>query len=318
MADVVAVVEGAPASEEPDEFSAAFEQLSAANEAAKAAPEPVQAVTEPEKPAQAAAEPVEPAPEPQVDPQQATAVASQDKTAEPTAAPAPQRMSDEEIARIAQIASQVQRPQPQPEPQRQAEPQMFSQEDIDFLNNYAQEYPDIARAEALNRRKDILDAVRFVFSEVNKAVAPTQAIAQQLAQRTHMGDLQRLVPDYNVTREQAIEWARQQPDYLQPSYFHVIQQGTPEQVADFTARMRASLGAATPVVNGNGHAAVAASAVQRQTVAVQQETPAQKRALAALAPVATKRSGISSDALEPSDFEGAFERYSAQFDGARR
>jgi hypothetical protein len=288
-----------------DVFSAAFAQLSAANEAAKSGDvtPPAVAVEEPvvqvEEKVETPAAKVE---EPKVEP--------------PAAIPAlkPTPVSDEEIARIAAITAAQMRPQPQQRDPQPQEPQIFSQEDIDFLNSYQAEYSDIARGEALLRRKDILDAVKFVFGEVSKVVRPIEAIAQQLNARTHLGDLQRLIPEQPLTREEAVAWAQQQPDFLQPGYFHVIQRGTAEQVAAMTKHVRASQAAATPVAGSAGNVAAAVAAPVTQV----REDPAAKKALAALTPVPTKRSGVSTDALEPNNFDSAFERFSALADAVKR
>jgi hypothetical protein len=312
MPDVLAVIENPEAAPpEDDEFSQAFAQLSVANDAARggeAAPKPVPEMkvesSEPvaEEPLSPEAQKVEAAPEP--------------PAPEPPK-PQPSQLTNEEMARIAAISQQVakaQQPAPQPQVQQPQQVSPYNEEETAIINDYMNEYPEIARAEALSRRKDIFDAVQYVLREVSKAVGPTIAETQRLAQRTHAGDLQQLIPDFQLTREQAIEWTMKQPDYLQPAYFHVIQQGTPQQVADFTRRYRESQGASQPAPTSvaaltNGVAAAAPRV---------QETPAQRRAVAALAPVSTKRSGISADGLESlNDFDGAFERYAAQMDQAR-
>lgn len=289
-----------------DIFSAAFDQLSVAADTARNAPE---GVVPPEPPVE---EPVVKVEEPVVKVEEPVV-----KTAptEPTPPIPQQRMSDEEIARIAAIASQVQQPRRQEVQSQPQEPQIFTQDDLAFLQNYQNEYSDIARGEALLRRKDILDAVRFIFSEVNKAVAPTQAIAQQLMARTHLGDVERLVPEGRLTREEAVDWAKKQPSFLQPAYYRVIQEGNAEEIAAMTAMVRGSV-AAPGHVAGNGANAAGVVPVRPGVQAVQ-ETPAQKKALAALKPVETKRSGISTEAIEPNDFGGAFERFAAQADAER-
>lgn len=317
MPDVVAVVEN-PEVEPPeeDEFAQAFAQLSVANDAARGGevpPKPVPEIEEPKpssdnairaaEAAEAASKVVEAAP--------------QDKTAPvqvATAAPvSPSQLTNEELARIAAISQQVakaQQPAPQPQVQQPQQVSPYNEEEITIINEYNNEYPEIARAEALSRRKDIFDAVRYVLGEVSRAVGPAIAETQRLAQRTHAGDLQQLIPDHQLTREQAIEWTLKQPDYLQPAYFHVIQQGTPQQVADFTQRYRASQPAPTAAAVSNGHAApVASKPVQ---------SPAERRAVAALVPVQTKRSGISAEAMEPNNFDDAFERWAKQADAAKR
>ena len=232
MPDIIPVIETSEAPPEDDEFSQAFAQLSVANDAARGGEAPPKLEPAPEVVGEETSLPDE----------TRKAEAAPEPAPEPPKPVVPPKFSDEELARFAAIAQQVAKPAPQPPPvpQVQQEVSPYNQDEIALINEYMTEYPEIARAEALSRRKDIFDAVRYVLGEVNRALGPTVQEVNRIAQRTHVGDLQQLVPDYNITREQAIEWTQKQPAYLQPAYYHVIHRGTPEEIAHFTQLYRAS------------------------------------------------------------------------------
>jgi hypothetical protein len=311
-----------PPVETDDEFTKAFDQLSVATDAERAKTPDDARITPPpagfDPPVTPTTPPVEgetpveggTPPEDQTKrPPQPTPPEDQTKRPpQPTPPPGP-LLSDADLARIAAVTQQVvgppqQRSQPQPQPQPQPEPSPFTPDEIAAVTEYQTEYPDIAKAEAVLRRADMLAAVRYVMAEVSKALQPTVATVQQLATRTHAGDLQRLVPDYNVTRDEIVAWAQQQPAYLHQGYAYVINRGTPEEVADLISRYRASTGA--PVQQ---------PPVQRQLPVQQQrqapptpQDPATRRALAGLSPVQTKRSA-SATGVEPVDFDSAFDYF---------
>ena len=202
-------------------------------------------------------------------------------------------------------------PQPQPQDTRVVQPEpasSFTPEDTEFLTNYIKEFPDIARAEALLRQNDLRTAVGYVFSEVTKALQPHVEKLQVMAERLQLGDIQQLVPDYAMTREKVIEWAMKQPAYLQPSYKYVIERGTADEVADLIQRYRAATGATAPALTPT---------VDVVSPKKEDDLPAAaKKAVAALAPVASKRSVAV--AVEPTDFDSAFTAFANRETGSDR
>lgn len=189
------------------------------------------------------------------------------------------------------------KPQPaapaQPEVKEPAQEELISADDVKLIEEVEKDWPDVVKAVRAERNYAMRQAVDYVFKEVAKELKPLMQTVQTLAQRTHLQDLQSRVPDYNTVTDKVVAWVDKQPPYLQAAYKHVIQQGTAEEVADLIGRFRAEAGTrpATP-----------ASPQKKKA-----ELPtATKQAVAALAPVSTKRSATASGGIDPSDFDGAF------------
>ena len=184
--------------------------------------------------------------------------------------------------------------EPAPAP-AEPEPDIYTAEEQALLSEYEKDWPDVAKAEALRRRGEYRDLVNHVFREVAKELAPLAQNMKLLAERTHLADLHDAVEDYDEVRDKVIDWANQQPAYLRNAYQHVIQQGTPDEIADLVERYRQATGTPT------APAAPAAPARKAES-----ELPSTtKQAVAALAPVSSKRSTVV-QADDPNDFESAF------------
>ena len=177
----------------------------------------------------------------------------------------------------------------------------FTPEQVAFLEAYEKEFPDIAAAERLQRRADLVATTGYIFQEITRSLQPIIEQVQVLAQRTHLGDLHTAVPDYDATREQVIAWVEKQPAYLKNAYKAVVDQGTAAEVADLIKRYHADTGTAAPAAPDPAAAAAAAAAKAATDKAAE---TARKAAAAALAPVGSKRSVAV--AGEPADFDGAF------------
>ena len=143
----------------------------------------------------------------------------------------------------------------------------------------------------MRRRAEYRELVNHVFSEVAKELGPIAQTMKTLAERAQLTDLREAVEDYDDVRDKVVDWVNNQPAYLQNAYKHVIQQGTPDEVADLVARYKKETAPATPPVT----ARKAESELPTTT----------KQAVAALAPVSSKRSTVAV-ADDPNDFEGAF------------
>lgn len=275
-------VETPPAAPE-DAFAAAFDRMTAPGE------EPVEEIPAPvETVAQAPEEPTSTLEE------------------EPTSPPEEEapKLSDEDIlSRFAELVKGNQ-PQaaPQPPPQQAyqqqqpEQPQYYSPEDIEILKKYEEEWPDVAKAEALRRSAEYKQLVGYVFQEVAKEFSPVVEQLQSLATRTHLTDLQSTVPDYADVREKVIDWAQNQPPYLRAAYNHVIQHGTVDEVSDLITRFRTETQVATPAPS------------QPRKPRTPDLPPAAKQAAAALAPVSSKRSAVI-QGVDSADFDSAFETF---------
>jgi hypothetical protein len=222
--------------------------------------------------------------------------------AEEPAAPKP--VIDDPIARLADLIEKKQTltPESAPAPAAPAvstpEPEIFTVQEKEFLTSYQKDWPDVARAEALLRRAEYRDLVGYVFDQVSKEIVekqlrPLASTVQILSERTHLGDLQRQISDYAEIRDKVEEWAMKQPAYLQRAYDHVIKQGTVDEIKDLIDRYRRDSGISAGASANPGSKPVT-------------ELPlATKKAVAALAPVSSKRSAVVAG-TDPNDFDGAW------------
>lgn len=290
-----------------DTFAEAFAQLAAtetsvpavaAVQAAAPAAETPEVPEVPEVPDEG----VEGLPTPEEEAAAAAKAVADAAAAEAAAKVAKPEVSDDDILkRLAGVIRKTEPVQPQPQQQQQPEPEApYTPDEMAAIDTYVKDFPEVSRAEQLIRRTEYQHLVSYVFQEISKELQPLQALVRSITERTHLGDLQTAVPDYNDTREAVIAWAQQQPTYLQPAYAHVINRGTVEEVADLIQRYKQATGAqlTPPVVPAKVEAEL---------------SPAAKKAVAALAPVGSKRTVVVAP-NDPGDFEGAFAQFARAAD----
>lgn len=195
---------------------------------------------------------------------------------------------------------QDQQPQ-QPQPQQPQNP--FTQEEIEILQKYEQDFPDVARAEFIRRKAEYNQMMGYIFSEMAAQLQPMIGALRSISQRVHLGDLQNQVQDYNTIRDQVVEWVGKQPAYIKSAYERVVQEGTAEEVADLVNRWRAETGqvAAQPQKGSDGNGSKKPARAP---------TEAAKAAAAALAPVAGKRTIIPQ--AQPTTFDDAFAQFAQE------
>lgn len=267
---------------------------------APAAPEPVAPVAE-------AVEP--PAPEePPVEGAEGEEAPTELEEAEPEA---PKPSMDETLTRLADVLEQrraAAAAQPQPQPQPQAPPPVspFSQEDATFLQQYTNDFPDVARAESLIRRAEYNVLTQHIFQQVAGAFAPRLALLEQLADGAAYGALAQRVPNYDDQRDKVVEWVKTHPGYLQEGMNRVISQGTVDEIADLFGRYEQATGQQAPSASGLAPAQPGAKVAP--AAQVPELSPAAKQAAARLAPVSGKRSAPTQGA--PLTFDAAFADFS--------
>lgn len=182
---------------------------------------------------------------------------------------------------------------PETQPQEQQIP-AFSPEEQQAIDDYRNDFPEVAKAESLIRRSEYQQLVKYIFDEVTRGFAPYLQQVEVLANKAHMSDLYTAVEDYDDVRDKVIAWVDEQPEYLQTAFRHVIEEGTPAEVQDLIARWRAATG--TPAQQAN-----------EQQPAEAELPEATKKAVASLAPVKSKRSVVPKSS-NAEDFDSAFEQ----------
>lgn len=202
---------------------------------------------------------------------------------------------------IDRAAPQKQEPQVKETPQvQEPAPEIYSKDEEDFLKTYQTDWPDVVKGEALRRKQEYHQLLGYVFKEVADQIRPMMETLQTLAERTHYSDLTSQVEDYSNIRDKVVEWAGKQPTYLQTAYNHVIQHGTVDEVKDLVDRYR----------RDTGIVQTATTQIAPQQTKSTELPPATKQAVAALAPVQSKRSVVKSGGTDLNDFDGAFEAFS--------
>jgi hypothetical protein len=220
-------------------------------------------------------------------------------------APAPEqpaKPSEQDIIdRLAQaVKERVQPPQPQQpqvDQQQEYQPQpVLTQEDYQTLQAFDKDWPDVSKAINLILKEQTHAVVNHVFKEFAQEFRPVAQQVMAMRQERHVEQLHTKVTDYDDIRDKVVDWAMQQPSYLRDAYGRVIQNGTPDEVADLIQRYRME------------NAPPPAPAAPQAAPAPKQLSPAVKKAAAALAPVQSKRSNVVR-MDDPGDFEGAFSRF---------
>ena len=307
--------------QEPDDggFDAAFAAANAAVvegelpiEPAAPAADPAPADPAPADPAPAAppADPAAPPADPAAPPADPAAAAPAAAPDTPPADPAPTPVpaADDIVRQLAEALKQNQQAPAAPEPpaeQRQEQP-IYTADELKILSDYADNWPDVAQAEALKRRAEYHDLMKYVFSEVVAFVSPHIDAVRQITNTLHTGEVKSLVPDYTPNLENEVAtWVETQPSYLQSGMKQVMQGGTSEEVADLIGRYRAATGAAP------APAAPAATAPVIPAQAPKAElSKTAKQAAASLAPVSGDRTQVP-QGEDPQDFDTAFAKYAA-------
>lgn len=181
---------------------------------------------------------------------------------------------------------------PQDQQVVQSQPTPLTEDEAAAIQAYVTEFPQVATAQQIIVRRQVEAAVNYVLAEVASVLQPLAQRLDIVAQRTHLGDLEHVVPDYADVRQKVIDWVEAQPDYLRIAFHSVIQQGTVDQVKDLIDRYRVAM----------GQTGASAAGIPKQ---VTELPPATKKAAAVLAPVSSKRSTATSST--PTDFDGAWE-----------
>ena len=193
-------------------------------------------------------------------------------------------------------------------------PPLYTDDETASIAKYHKDWPDIAQAEALVRRKEYAEVVGHIFNEIQKAYGPVLEYYQTRSGRDQYTDILGLVPDYDAIRDKAVAWATAdtQPAYLKTAFAKVIESGSADEVADLVARFKKETNyvapasaspAATPAATSGG----AVVAPKTPTVL----TEAAKKAAAKLSVVQTSRS-VQTEGPDPNDFDAAFAEATSQ------
>lgn len=237
------------------------------------------------------------------------------------AAEGQRQLSDEELARIADNYRQrVQQEGQQGQGQGQGEGQeqeqqgaqswedFVSEDDLNTIKQYEEEWPEVARAEQVKRDAQLQYMREQIYSEMGDALAPVVEMYQQMKVDAHQQAIQQRHPDVDNIKDDLVGWVEQQPDFVKPTYQQVLQQGSAEQVNQLIDLYKQSSGR-----TGAGAESTASSAREQggeqqgqQRQQRQRKAPSQSAQRAMAATPKPKRSEPPK-AKDPNDFDDAFE-----------
>lgn len=287
----------------PDPFEAAFDVFTKPREEPPVDPAPAVDKSAPSPVVEPVAEPLAveklvPAPKTDAEP---APVAKEAPSTEPEK-PAANDQTEATLRRFTEAIEKVVKPAAPPpkEAPPQKEPEIYTAQEQAFLAGYEEEWSAVSTGEALKRRAEYRQVVQYVFDQILTQLRPMMATLGELSERAHLGDLEEVVEDYDDIRDKIVEWAAKQPTYLKVAYEHVIKHGEAEEVQDLINRWR--------VETDKVAAPVSAAAPRPTTTSANELTAGAKKAVARLAPVIGKRTGVQAG-LDPNDFDNAFDTF---------
>ena len=220
--------------------------------------------------------------------------------------PEPKASDEDMLKRFAALMAQA-----QPAPVQQQQPQLpqvgqqpapvYDQNELAQLNQFYTDWPDVAPAVATLAKGMVANAMRSIYQDIAREMAPFVQTVNALADRTQLQDLETQVPDYAQIADQLTSWVDKQPTWLRPAYQRVIDSGTSAEVIDLINLYKGTVGSATTQQQPQGGTGVQA---QTQARSATELSPAARQAAARLAPISSKRANATTAA--PQDFDGAF------------
>lgn len=270
-----------------DQFANAFAELTDPNGAPLA-----EAPTE-----EPAEEPVddEPAEEPADEP--ADEPAGDELPEEPADEPTDEK--SDFAAELAKLRDEIKKPaavdeEPAEEPVAELPP-VLSAEELKFLDEYEKDWPDISKAEALKRKADITEAVRYVFEQMTKTIAPVIEHYRNSEYNEHEAAIKAVHEDYDSVKKDVIDWATSQTGTRGRIFNEVVNSGTAEEIADLVSIWKEANGKTkAPVAQGAGSTNAPAETPQKAKQAAQK-----------LSVVSSKRTTMPAVA-DPNDFDSAW------------
>jgi len=211
------------------------------------------------------------------------------------------------------VAAQAAAPKPDAEdtaapvaPAKPAEaPPVYSVEETEFLKEYAKEWPDVIKGEALRRRDEYRQLTAHIFSEVERVFGPIAQRAAETAESFENDSTLRAItqahPDYDDAMYDAVvAWAGGLNGYERTLAQGIIKEGSPRDVVDLVTRYKD--------VKGIKTAASATPAPAAPVKASVTELPAAaKKAAKALGVVDSKRGATTPTSVDPNDFDQAWD-----------
>lgn len=191
-------------------------------------------------------------------------------------------------------------PPPAPDPVEPAAKPVYTAEEAALLSAYDKDWPDIAKAEELKRRKEYRELLEYAFAEVNRVYSPFMQTVQQAESDGHYNDIVTAHPDYDNIVDPVKAWVGEQSPARRAAFSTIVKEGTAEEIIDLIDLYKQAKGIAAP--------AAAPSVATPAVVPVTGTPPAAKQAAQRLSVVSSKRSATPVVADE-NDFDAAFDEF---------
>lgn len=190
-------------------------------------------------------------------------------------------------------------------PPEDTAPPTYSKEETEFLDQYAKDWPDIIKGEALRRRAEYIDLVNHVFKEISRVYGPLvergAAAAEQVAENATIQAIRDSHSDYSdAMHDDIVAWTDSLTGFRQRYAKQVIENGEIADVVDLITEYKSAKGLNKPRV-------VAGTATPAAAKPVTELPAAAKQAAKALGVVDSKRSAATTNVADPNDFDGAWE-----------
>lgn len=209
-------------------------------------------------------------------------------------------------ARFEELEAKVTaQPEAQEKPPVEAPPpDMYAQDEKDFLATYEKDWPDIVKGEALRRRAEYAQIVNHVFSEIARAYGPLiergAMAADTVAETNTLNAIMSAHADYDgAMYNDVLKWAEGLTGTRKRIVEAVIAEGEPQELVELITDFKSATGRKPKVVAGTANAAPAAGVTELSAKA--------KQAAKALGVVDSKRTAPVTPAADPDDFESAWD-----------
>lgn len=178
------------------------------------------------------------------------------------------------------------------------EPFKLSAEQVTLLETFDKEWPEVSSAVALRTQTAIGQAVGALVQQLRTELTPVLAHYAQTAGSMHFGAIKTAHEDFDTLKPQLLTWIDKQPTGLRAAYQEIARNGAAEDVIELVNLYKKA--------SGIGVMPKEPSSDTRVTV-VKTPTPEVQRAAASLTVVPGKRAVIPKGAVDPDDFDGAWQ-----------
>lgn len=185
---------------------------------------------------------------------------------------------------------------------------VYTAEEQALLTAYEKDWPDIAAAEQLKRRKEYQELLAYTFSEVARVYGPVIQSMQETESNGHYNEIVTAHPDYDTLVEQVKGWVGEQSPARRAAFTTIVKEGTSEEIIDLIDLYKTAKGIAAPAAAAPAPTVATPAPAVAVAAPAAGTPPAAKQAAQRLSVVSSKRSAtpVTADA---NDFDAAFDEF---------